>query len=144
MFMTATAKLISSFGTARILQMPDPILAIAFRYVFWAVGSLELGMAAICFLSKRITLQAVLVAWLSTNFVVYRLGLFWVGYLKPCSCLGNLTDALHILPETADTCMKIVLGYLLVGSYATLFTLWKQAPSASPFAPSIAPNASSS
>jgi cbb3-type cytochrome oxidase subunit 3 len=40
--------------------------------------------------------------------------------------LGNLTDALHIPPQAADTAMKIILAYLLIGSYATLFWLWRQ------------------
>jgi hypothetical protein len=37
-----------------------------------------------------------------------------------------LTDALHIKPETADTAMKIILAYLLIGSYGSLFWLWRQ------------------
>jgi cbb3-type cytochrome oxidase subunit 3 len=35
-------------------------------------------------------------------------------------------DALHIPPQTADTAMKIILAYLLLGSYAMLFWLWRQ------------------
>jgi len=38
----------------------------------------------------------------------------------------NLTDALHIPPQTAEMAMKIILAYLLIGSYATLFWLWRQ------------------
>jgi len=123
---TGTAKLISVSGNARLLQSPDPILSIPFRHVFLLVGVLELIVAAVCFFGKQVGLQAGLVALLATNFVVYRLGLIWVGYHKPCSCLGNLTDALHITQQTADTVMKIVLGYLLIGSHATLFWLWKE------------------
>jgi hypothetical protein len=123
---TATAKLISSAGSARILHNIDPILNVSFQKVFWIAGVLELGIALICLLSKQIWFQAILVAWLATSFVFYRLGLVWVGYLKPCSCLGNLTDALHIPPQIADTAMKIILAYLLIGSYATLFWLWRQ------------------
>jgi len=40
--------------------------------------------------------------------------------------MGNLTDALHIPPQIADTAMKIILAYLLIGSYASLFWLWRQ------------------
>jgi cbb3-type cytochrome oxidase subunit 3 len=40
--------------------------------------------------------------------------------------MGNLADALHIPPQIADTAMKIILAYLLIGSYATLFWLWRQ------------------
>jgi len=90
------------------------------------IGGLECIIALVCFFSRWLELKAGLLAWLATSFLFYRLGLIWVGYHKPCSCLGNLTDALHIAPQTADTAMKIVLAYLLIGSYATLFWLWRQ------------------
>jgi hypothetical protein len=127
---TAIAKLISALGSAHILQNYDPILAISFRNDFWIVGSVELFVALVCLsgnrFGDRITLQVGLVAWLSTNFILYRLGLWLVGWYRPCSCFGNLTDNLHIPPQTADTAMKIILAYLLIGSYASLFWLWRQ------------------
>ena len=94
--------------------------------MFCIAGIIELAVAYICLFTKNISLQAGLVAVLSTNFLLYRFGLWLVGWHSPCLCLGNLTDALHISPETADTAMKIVLAYLLIGSYATLFWLWKE------------------
>jgi len=47
-----------------------------------------------------------------------------MGWHRPCGCLGNLTDLdlLGISPHTADTIMKLVLAYLLVGSY---WLLWR-------------------
>ncbi len=123
---TAIAKLISASGGARILQTPDPILSVPFREVFWVVGGIELVVALVCFFGRQAGLQAGLVAWLGTSFVAYRVGLLWVGYTKPCGCLGTLTGALHISPQAADTAMKIVLGYLLIGSYGVLFRLWKE------------------
>lgn len=126
LLIVALAKFISSFGTARILQTPDPILAIPFRYVFWIVGGIEIVVATVCLFSKRLLLKAGLVAWLATSFLIYRFCLLCVGYQKPCSCLGNLTDALHLSPQITNLAMKIILGYLLLGNYATLFWLWKQ------------------
>src|SRR5665213_674250 len=128
LMITAVAKVISACGSVRILESGDPILVIPFRYVLLIVGALELAVAFTCFFSKRVGLSAKLVAWLSTNFALYRLGLIWVGYQRPCSCLGlgNPTDVLHISPQTADTAMKIILAYLLIGSYASLFWLWRQ------------------
>jgi len=122
----AVGKVASALGNAHVLQYLDPIFGITFRQVFLLVGTLELGIAAICFFGRRLAFQAVVVAWLATAFLTYRLGLLWVGYKKPCSCLGNLTDALNISPQTADTVMKIILGYLLIFSYATLLFLWLQ------------------
>jgi hypothetical protein len=65
------------------------------------------------------------IAWLATNFFVYRCGLWWMGWHRPCSCMGNLTDALHIRPEVADNIMKVILAYLLIGSYGLLFWQWR-------------------
>ena len=123
---TGLAKLSSSLGNALILQNPDPILHITFRQVFWVVGVIELAIGVSCLFSKRIWLPAVLIAWLATIFGAYRFGFVLIGWHKPCSCLGNLTDLLHISPQTADFAMKIILAYLLIGSYATLFWLWRQ------------------
>ena len=120
---TASAKLVSSSGNSHILENQDPLLFISFRQLFLAVGTIEIMVAAVCF-SGRTRLQARLVAWLATNILIYRLGLYWIGY-QPCHCLGNLTDALHVPPQTADLVMKIILAYLLLGSYATLFWLWR-------------------
>jgi len=128
LLITALAKLVSANGSVRILQASDPVLFLSFRHVFFVVGSIELVVAFVCFFSNHMGLQAGLVAWLATSFLLYRFGLLLVGYQKPCSCagLGNLTDALHISPQTIDIAMKIILAYLLLGSYATLFWLWRQ------------------
>jgi len=126
LFITAVAKIISGSGASKVLQMPDPILMISFQQIFWLVGSLELLIACVCLFSKRLSLQAGLIAWLATSFAMYRIGLLLSGYHKPCSCMGNLTDAIHVSPQMADNIMKGGLAYLLIGSYATLFRLWRQ------------------
>jgi hypothetical protein len=109
LFITAVAKIISGSGASKVLQMPDPILMISFQQIFWLVGSLELLIACVCLFSKRLSLQAGLIAWLATSFA-----------------MGNLTDAIHVSPQMADNIMKGGLAYLLIGSYATLFWLWRQ------------------
>jgi hypothetical protein len=90
------------------------------------VGVVEIVISTVCLFSKRTWLSAGFLAWLSTSFLAYRIGLVLVGYHRPCSCMGNLTDALHISPQTTDTAIKIILAYLLIGSYASLFWLWRQ------------------
>jgi len=123
---TAIAKLISSAGVAKILEQPDPIFSISFRHVFWVVGMIELTTAFVCLFGRQLQLQVRLLAWLATSFLFYRLALIWIDYHRPCRCLGNLADDLHVSPQTADAAMKIILGYLLVGSYAALIWCWLQ------------------
>jgi hypothetical protein len=129
---TGIAKVLSALGSAHILQNTDPIFGLQFDNLMLIAGVWELGIAGVCLFSKSQILTAILVAWLATNLLLYRLVLFWIGWQRPCSCLGNLTDALHIPPQTVDGAMKIVLGYLLIGSYATLFWLWKEKRKQSP------------
>ena len=126
LLIASIAKLVSACGNSKILQNLDPIFSIPFRDILWIVGSIELVVVSVCFFCKQALLQVALTAWLATCFMLYRVGLLWIDYRKPCHCLGNLTDALHIPPQTADTAMKIILLYLLIGSYATLFWLWRQ------------------
>ncbi|HEV2695802.1 MAG TPA: MauE/DoxX family redox-associated membrane protein [Verrucomicrobiae bacterium] len=126
LLITSAAKLISATGHARILENPDPIFAIPFRWVFWIVGGIEAIIATVCFFSRQDRLRAVLLACLTSNFVFYRAGLYLLHYQRPCSCLGNLTDAVHVSPKIADAAMKIILAYLLFGSYAALLWLRRQ------------------
>jgi len=144
LLLTATGKFISTIGHGPILYIHDPITDFKFSNLFRIAGSIEIAVALACVSVKRIWIQAGLVAWLSTTFLMYRIGLMLVGYHKPCSCLGNLTDALHIPPQTADTAMKIILAYLLVGSYAILFWLWRQRKRSDVFVNSKLPSSNSS
>jgi hypothetical protein len=121
LFLTGIAKLIGSIiGKAQVLGYADPIFGISFRNLFLLVGGAELIVSAFCFVSKEISLPIGVVACLATNFMFYRIGMRVVGYQKPCPCVGNLTDALHIDANIAGTVMKWILAYLLVGSYALL------------------------
>lgn len=123
---TGIAKILSALGDAPILQSHDPLLILEFRHLMLAAGALELAIAGFCLFNKSQALSMILVAWLATNLLTYRLGLLWVGWHLPCSCLGRFTDAIHCSPQVADMAMKIILGYLLIGSYASLFWLWRQ------------------
>jgi len=129
---TGIAKLISSFGTAHILNSPDPLFHISFGHVFQLAAVLEFFVAAICFFNNNKMLQAGLIALLSSNFLLYRIGLYWEGYYSRCHCLGNLTDALPMSPQTIDIAMKIILAYLVIGSYIILFWLCMQRKNLTP------------
>jgi len=133
--LTALAKLASAFGTAAILHRYDPILRLPYQWVFCLAAAMELAVAGICFSRKNLQVKAGAVAWLATLFLLYRLGLRWANYPALCKCLGNLTDALHISPEVAGGIAKVILAYLLVGSYAILFGLWRSKLKTSPVLP---------
>jgi len=55
--------------------------------------------------------------WLSLNFMLYRLGFWFVGLpLKHCPCLGNLTDVFHLKPERVETVLSAIVLALFAGS----------------------------
>ena len=123
------AKIISTHGDAKILDLSDPIFKISFRHIMFLTGNLELIISAFCFFGKKIALQIGVLAWLATAFALYRIGLVAVGYHRPCPCLGTLTDTLHISTQAANMIAKIILAYLLIGSCCSLFYLWKRSVS---------------
>jgi hypothetical protein len=126
---TAVAKIWSSFGDSRILLQSDPIVRIQFRYLMFAFGSLELAVAFVCFFSNASRDAILLVAWLSTLLLLYRLGMWWLDWHSPCPCLGNLTDALHISPGVSSDLVKVFLAYLFIASYGLLlFRMHRNGP----------------
>lgn len=120
------AKIWTGLGDTRVMAVIDPIVGIQFGHLLLAVGVAELIIAAFCLLTRRWLLATALIAWLSTNFLVYRLGLWWMDWKSPCGCLGNLTDVLHISPQTADNISKVLLVYLLIGSYGLFTWQWRR------------------
>ena len=124
LLVTGAAKLWSGFGNAKVLEMSDPIVGVSFGNLALGVGLIEIAVAAQCLARpSKLLVNASLVAWLSTCFLVYRLGLWWIGWVKPCGCLGSLTDALHVTPATADLLTKATLVYLLTSSWGLILQL---------------------
>jgi hypothetical protein len=122
---TGLAKIVSATGTARALDVADPFLGLHLRYVMLFSGLIELLISFFCLFTPRYRLCLDAVAWLATNCLVYRLGLWLIGWHRPCNCMGSLTEVLRISPVTADWVMRVLLAYLLCGSYLFLYLDWK-------------------
>jgi uncharacterized membrane protein len=121
LLVTGLAKMGSGFGNARILSVEDPIVGVTFGKLLPAAGIAEVLVGMAC-LSNRVAprFKLGLVACLATDFLLYRIGLWFVGWHHPCSCMGSLAGALHLSDVAADRIMKGVLAFLLVGSYVGL------------------------
>jgi len=128
LLLTGLAKIVSILGNAALLDEKDPIIGISFRHLMLLAGIIELAIAAICFLAITVKshwnrLSAWLVVWFGLTVSGYRLCLVMIGYVRPCKCMGNLLDAIHLPPATVDILMKTLLGYLLIGGGITLILL---------------------
>lgn len=124
--LTGLAKAFSAIGPARALDTADPLIGIPFRQLLLLVGLVELFIAFFCLFTDKRRLSLLGVAWLSTNFLVYRLGLWFIGWHHPCACMGSLAGALHLSDQAADNIMKGILAFMLAGSYLLLFSQWRQ------------------
>ena len=121
---TGLAKGFSALGSAHILVNVDPLFGLKFSHLMIAASLLELVVGGLCLSGKSGLLAVILVAFLATNLLAYRFGLWLMGWHIPCVCLGNFTDAIHVPPHVADNAMKGVLAYLLIGSYGILIHQW--------------------
>lgn len=121
---TGFAKVWSALGSAQLLDLADPVLGVRFRWLMLIVGMAELAVGFACFVGRTARVANTLLTWITSNFLLYRLGLWWLDWKIPCPCLGNITDALSISPAVADTISKALLGYLIVASYTLLILDW--------------------
>lgn len=122
---TGLVKLVSAGGEARSLNLPDPLLYLTNRQVFLAVGVLELALASYFVFGRRLQLQLLALAWLTTNFAIYRLALWRGNIAKPCGCLGHAVDWWPWLMKHQDSVMKGLLAFMLVGAYGFLWADWR-------------------
>lgn len=127
LIVTALLKIISLQTGIRFFLLKDPVFPFITNGQMMALSAmLELCVAIILIRKADRVFQFTALLGLSSIFLFYRLGLAWISPNEPCKCYGRATDWLHISTQTADTAMKIILAYLLLGSYATLFWLWRQ------------------
>lgn len=122
MFVTGIAKIISSFGHMQILHVLDPVFGMSFRSLMLGGGIIELTIAMVCFSRPGGRYTVPIITWISTVFLIYRVALGAAHWERPCPCLGTLADLIHLTPTIADTAMKLIMCYLLLGS---VICLWR-------------------
>ena len=113
---TAAAKLLSASGTAKVLELPDPLLGLATRQVLILVGLLEIAIALAAVCVERSRTVQLLTGWLSFNFLLYRISLAILSPGKLCPCLGSVTEKLNINAAFANYLLVAIALYLFLGS----------------------------
>lgn len=108
------------------LKIRDPlILFLDNGKLLGLVAAVEIAVAIAIFMSKNIIFANGLIAWVSTLFLLYRIGLLLIGYKGTCFCAGWPQSWLVFAKELRlDPLMKILLGYLFLSSYAFLIYHW--------------------
>jgi hypothetical protein len=122
--LTAVIKFMSAMQEARVLGRPDPLLEfLTTRQLLALTALLEAGVAVVILWAGRAVAgseKLLLVLWLAMMFLLYRLGLWWIGHQGGCNCMGNAAQWLGASPATLDIAAKVLLAYLLLGSFALL------------------------
>jgi len=121
LLVTAAAKLYSATGTAIVLDVPEAPLPLSYRQTLVLVGLLEVAVAGVILFCRGNTVKLVSVAWLGSNFVLYRVASALLTVGRPCPCLGSMTEKLPLKPATIDQILSFVVAYLVLGS--TLFLI---------------------
>lgn len=120
----ALDRFLVAAGHLPVLALPEPVLGIPLRYAVLLVGGLELLVALVCLLGRQPGLQLGWLAWLATNYAVYRIGLFTMGIHHQATCVGSLTDSLHLTQGVTGFMLGLFPICLLLGSYVALIWLW--------------------
>ncbi len=120
----ALIRFIIAMDPSQLLGLPEPALGIPIRSALLLVGGMELLVAYICLFGRQIGVQLGWLAWLATNNLVYRIGLVTMGYHPQGTCIGSLTDPLHLSRGTLGWVTGCLPIYLLLCSYAAVISLW--------------------
>jgi hypothetical protein len=91
LLVTAAAKLLGATGRAAILDLPDPLFGLATRQLIVGVAFVELILATVLLLPLQPQRQFLGLAWLTSNFLLYRVALAVSHPDKHCPCLGTWT-----------------------------------------------------
>lgn len=103
---TALAKVVSISLTAPLLDRPDDLVGfLTLRQVLLVAALLEIGVIRFLLEKRSAGDRLLAVAWLSTIFAAYRLGLRVVGHTGYCACLGSLPKLLGVGERYSDDVM---------------------------------------
>jgi len=123
LFLTALAKLYSAGGNARLLHIQDQLLHLGYRPVMILVALIEITVAAFLLMSRSDLKRSLALLWLSSNFLAYRLGNYFLG-IHTCPCLGRLADRLPLPHGSAHIILLVLVLWWFAGSLGSFWRLW--------------------
>ena len=122
LFITAFAKLLSLFGTAKILDSKHPLLLVKYRHVLGWTALLELAVALRIWPVRRPVEGCLLVFALGSWFALYHLFVMFAVDYYVCPCLGTATQWLPISARTLDYAIKGIVAIMIAGSSLCLLS----------------------
>jgi hypothetical protein len=123
--LTGALKLASSFSTAGLLQVEDPVLGIANGNVYFLIGLLEVLITFCLLLVRQFGFRLLLIAFLAVNFLTYKMAAWWMSIPAPCSCLGNPLAWTALTPSLISKISNAALVWLLFSSFSSLVVIYR-------------------
>jgi hypothetical protein len=117
------ALLISQVSQPGLIQPHDPVFMIPLPIFFWIVGVLELSVGLICLFAKNISLQLSAALWMATNFIIYWVGMDYMG-VKGGGYSGSIADVFGISYRQVNTLLRMMVFYVLAGSLFAMSCSW--------------------
>jgi hypothetical protein len=128
---TAALKIISLGLGGPSLRVTDPVLFfLSTRVVMVCAAAVEV-FVVVALLYVPLQFRALMIVWLCSVFICYRLGLRAVDYDGPCPCLGHAFSWLGADWRRYDTVSLGLLAYLTFGSVFLLLKKRVPSPAAS-------------
>lgn len=114
---TALLKLVSLLGSAKLLEVTDPVLHLTNRTVYLWAGTAEL-IVSVTLLATRMSLRSkhLTLGLFGIIFGTYRLIRWLMKVQTPCSCLGVFGQGLPFPQEWLDPIlMACIMVWTTVG-----------------------------
>ena len=116
LFFAAAGVLYFAMTGGRVLDLPDALLGLSHRKVFYLVGVLLLGTSAFLLINRNTQLRLLLLTWLSGNLLVYHFGAAYNGSANLWAALGNLSPYVPIAPQANYVFVSMLLVSLFLCS----------------------------
>lgn len=115
---TGMANTIGGLAKTQLLEMPDPIFGLPFRCLMLLLGASQLTCVFLCLFTNKQILGLGLAAWLSANFIFYRIGLLTMGWHHSC---GFLIAPLGFSLSATDVILSLSSVLVLTASTSVLW-----------------------
>lgn len=112
------AKSIGIQQSAAFLSKPNSIITFfSNRHLFWGISILEIGLGALL-LTRVLTLskKTKTIFWISSQFAIYRIGLWLISEPEPCKCFGDVFRWIGANDDFIRAVTIVSLLYMLIPS----------------------------
>lgn len=118
LFLTAAFKALTVLSKDGSLSRHDPLFFfLSTKELMIGAAIMESAIGVALLTTPRNDHRILFVAWLTTCFSAYKIGLLSLGADAICPCFGNLYKWTNIAPGTVTLLSNAILLFMLVGSY---------------------------